>query len=139
MPIIVPGFCIDCTCHEDQATHLKFDCSLHKIGDFICHDDCNSYYFLFDMSDCCGEVINDIFCEDCICHWDGSRHPNYSPPGCYGFEIRDGNCDDECNTYDYYYDGSDCCLDYIQSDYCDECICHLDQSQHECKACFFLC
>ena len=38
--------------------------------------------------------------------------------------IGDSHCDDECNNAENNYDGGDCCLDPIDDQYCEKCICH---------------
>ena len=45
--------------------------------------------------------------------------------------VEDGFCDDLSNVLLCDYDGGDCCLDLIQSDYCDDCICHLTGEKHD--------
>ena len=37
--------------------------------------------------------------------------------------IGDETCDDECNTKDYDYDGGDCCMDPVDTEYCTICEC----------------
>ena len=135
LPVIVGGFCIDCLCHQTLTKNEKYACSLRQIGDYRCQDECNQYYFLFDFYDCCLEAIDSFLCSDCICHLDGTRHSLFSQGGCFGFEVRDGKCDDNCNLDTLYYDGGDCCLDYISDDHCQDCICHEDGTKHPNRAC----
>ena len=40
--------------------------------------------------------------------------------------IGDGWCDDETNNEGCDFDGGDCCLDEIYTDYCLECLCYED-------------
>ena len=42
----------------------------------------------------------------------------------YQIWIGDGWCDDVTNTAECGYDGGDCCGDEVDTDYCNECICH---------------
>ena len=37
--------------------------------------------------------------------------------------IGDGYCDDVTNTMECSYDGGDCCLDPVNTQYCSECQC----------------
>ena len=48
-------------------------------------------------------------------------------PGDLPTLVGDGYCDDVTNTADCNYDGGDCCLDAIQTNFCFNCIC-LDPS-----------
>jgi hypothetical protein len=35
-----------------------------------------------------------------------------------------GYCDDRANIEECYFDGGECCLDYVVVDYCEECMCY---------------
>ena len=37
--------------------------------------------------------------------------------------IADGYCDDKNNVEECQWDGGDCCLDTVLTDYCDDCAC----------------
>ena len=37
--------------------------------------------------------------------------------------VADGYCDDVTNNAECNYDGGDCCLDPVNTQYCSECIC----------------
>ena len=37
--------------------------------------------------------------------------------------IADGYCDDQNNVEECQWDGGDCCLDTVLTDYCDDCAC----------------
>ena len=50
-------------------------------------------------------------------------------PAEFVFWVGDGYCDDETNIVDCGYDGGDCCLDSIMTDYCTECQCHETDDQ----------
>ena len=39
--------------------------------------------------------------------------------------IADGNCQDEVNVPECGFDGGDCCLTNVVTDYCQDCHCHL--------------
>ena len=45
------------------------------------------------------------------------------------FWVGDGYCDDETNIIDCGYDGGDCCLDSIMTDYCTQCQCYETDDQ----------
>ena len=45
----------------------------------------------------------------------GSSNPSW---------IGDGYCDDETNNAGCNFDGGDCCGENINTQYCNECICH---------------
>ena len=76
------------------------------------------------LGDCCKPFIKSHYCSDCICHEDGTRHPDHEPvtmidpltipttswpdlPTCRGsgFYVGNGYCDDFYNTKACYYDG----------------------------------
>ena len=40
--------------------------------------------------------------------------------------VGNGYCDDLTNTKECNYDGGDCCGSCVITDYCSECVCHLD-------------
>lgn len=42
-----------------------------------------------------------------------------------------GYCDDSSNTKDCNFDNGDCCLPTIKTDFCYDCICHLDKLRHQ--------
>ena len=46
--------------------------------------------------------------------------------------IHDGICDDNNNREECDWDGFDCCLEdiYIIDEYCNECLCHLDDENN---------
>ena len=46
--------------------------------------------------------------------------------------IHDGICDDKNNREECDWDGFDCCLEdiYIIDEYCNECLCHLDDENN---------
>ena len=92
----------------------------------------------FDLGDCCLDNINDVFCYDCICFEDCSRHPSqfldkefyatecYNPDilpypeikrgvTCFPGSIGDGICHGDCNNHLFYFDGGDCCLPTVIS------------------------
>lgn len=83
-PLIHQEFCTDCICHIDGKRHgniessKTFECIEELKDDNICQDEVNFYACGFDLKDCCREKI---WCQDgndCVCHFDGSRHPSIS-------------------------------------------------------------
>ena len=42
--------------------------------------------------------------------------------------LGDGFCDDITNTIECDYDGGDCCMSDINTQYCEECLCHSSTS-----------
>ena len=116
------------------------------LNDGVCDDFCNHPQHNFDEGDCCLDQINDIRCEECFCFNDCTRHPSkfsendtytdcYEPPEniddftCFDHFKGDGYCDAMCNNHWYNFDEGDCCLDYVNTDYClgyDDCVCYED-------------
>lgn len=107
LPVILGTDCQDCFCHEDQTVHpqsipyfqklLKQIQSFSlpdlcngfyemKIGDGVCHPECNYQFTEFDGFDCCLDFIDDSLCSCgylgdqstcpwCQCKLDGLIHP----------------------------------------------------------------
>jgi hypothetical protein len=48
---------------------------------------------------------------------------HYLGPSCDISYMGDGYCDDITNIEGCGFDGGDCCLDDIDTSYCDECLC----------------
>lgn len=91
--------------------------------------------------DCCLESINDAECQECICHLDGTRHPNSKSKKWNGLldtfkcflvsadctlnMMGDDICHKPCNVPEYNHDSGSCCLLFINSMGCNnDCICH---------------
>ena len=53
------------------------------------------------------------------------------PTSCDTLWINDNTCDDDCNFPEFNYDGGDCCLDLVVSNFCWDCFCYYDCSVHE--------
>lgn len=50
--------------------------------DEFCDDVTNTVECDYDGGACCWAMINDDYCNECICHSDGTRHPSAnSAPG----------------------------------------------------------
>ena len=45
--------------------------------------------------------------------------------------IGNGFCDDDLNNEGCNYDGGDCCGVCINTEYCTNCQCHLDEDYHD--------
>ena len=134
--IINDQFCSNCTCHIDQRKH-EAHCLWGKIGDNICHDECNRHEFHQDQGDCCLDYIDDTKCSTCICRWDYKRHLSKVHHNCSKEMIGDGICNDNCNSFVFDFDQFDCCLNKIRNDFCIDCICHEDGSVHKMNLCSY--
>ena len=121
---------------------------------FCCKSKENFLNFQVLVGDCCLEYIKDQYCDECICHEDGTRHPVWP----CNYNTGDGVCHDSQNVEVCEFDGGkllsefvfaiwyhgryslhlgDCCLTYIWSinvwwgtSTCEECICHEDGLRH---------
>ena len=134
--IINDQFCLDCICHLDELKHEVY-CLPSKVGDNICHDECNTDDFGKDYGDCCLDYIDDTKCSSCICSWDYQRHLSKVQQNCSESSIGDGICNDICNNFSFDYDLFDCCLNKIRDDFCIDCICHEDDMVHKMNLCSF--
>merc|ERR1719228_1493538 len=77
----------------------------------------------FDGGDCCGDDVNEQYCEFCDCL---EMEPTTEPPMgecAIPHWFGDNYCDDENNTPECGFDGGDCCGDDINTTYCSECEC----------------
>ena len=43
----------------------------------------------------------------------------------------DTMCDDVCNVPEFQFDGGDCCLDLVVTNFCSHCFCYDDCSFHD--------
>ena len=107
------------------------------INDGYCDDVTNTEECLYDGGDCCLEEISNQFCTTCFCHQDGSYHDSvqttiYSTTStttnlvCSSHletYIGDGFCDDNTNSFICQFDGGDCCLDELKTEFCIMCNC----------------
>lgn len=101
------------------------------IGDGICDDGCNNENYNFDNGDCCLSSIIDFKCQQCTCFGAVIDNSIEGSILCLGPMIGDGKCHDVCNIEAHDYDGLDCCLEAINSRMCSQCVCHLDNYQHQ--------
>lgn len=98
------------------------------IGDGICDDSCNIEFFNHDNEDCCLAKMVDIKCDECICfHTTQSQFLST----CIEPMMGDFKCQDACNTQEFNFDDFDCCFENINSEFCSDCICHLDYKRHK--------
>ena len=67
-----------------------------------------------------------LTCNDCFCHLDNKIHPRICQPEMIG----NGQCQDNCNTDYFQFDGEDCCQDFIDDLHCIKCICQFDNTRH---------
>jgi len=141
-PVINKYSCNECICHAENKTYpvtnkiKKFTigptfpyCQYihqHKIDDGYCNDEVNMMAECdYDGGDCCLAEIDDLKCDECICHQDGSRHPTRL---CWfaSIFVNDTYCDDFLNTPQCLYDGGDCCLQPQKDHFCTICSCIID-------------
>ena len=50
------------------------------VGDGKCDDAVNVELCEYDGGDCCLNIIDALYCDDCICHFDSQKHPTLKPP-----------------------------------------------------------
>lgn len=97
------------------------------VNDGFCDDLTNNENCQFDGGDCCLDIIQAEYCDECICNETGLKHEeassNFDAISCYTDYIGDLYCDDQNNVEECQFDGGDCCLEVINDDYCIECIC----------------
>ena len=89
----------------------------------FCNDETNIAVCNFDGGDCCLSTVNKEHCSDCSCH-----HQQTCLAGVHPLLGGDGHCHDELNNLDCNYDGGDCCLSPVNTEYCSDCSCHLQQT-----------
>lgn len=112
--------CDICFCHLSEQFHsiVYGTCTIYEIGNGQCSDACNIEPYQYDGGDCCIALIFPN-CIECICHQDNSAHPQALCSGSEKVKIGDGICNPECNHLATEFDGFDCCLDYIDDQFCD--------------------
>ena len=113
------------------------------VGDNYCDDGNNNAGCNFDGGDCCGDNVNNDYCNVCECLEGSTAVPTTAAPttaapttaapttsegpGTGGCElpnyVGDKYCDDENNNAGCDYDGGDCCGDEINTSYCFVCEC----------------
>ena len=128
----------DCMVYDDAPKVCNV--SNEHIGDGKCDPDANIPACKFDKGDCCIHIIHGPECPEpqygfasnqsrpCTCNTDGLDHllaSQIADPSCSLDTIGDGNCDDENNKKECFFDWNDCCLEWhIDDSRCTDCICH---------------
>ena len=82
----------------------------------------------YDGGDCCGLCVSTFNCTNCTCHLD---EDSYNPSGAGYSHAGNGYCEDEFNKAECDFDGGDCCVPNVNTEYCSECLCLND----ECLTC----
>ena len=119
------------------------------IGDGYCDDVTNTEVCNYDGGDCCLENVVVDYCIECLCLDSGSVNttdatlftiiptwPSTTTSGetttseasCEEGWIGDGMCDDINNNGPCLFDGGDCCLEVVVTDFCIDCLCLDDSS-----------
>ena len=127
---------IDCN-YVEINPELGFD----MIGDGFCDDFLNNDACWFDLGDCC--ILDEdslAYCNECECYMATATIPSdWITPlvssqkpeiiSCAALNyidekyLGDGYCDDILNHGNCTFDGGDCCLDNLSTDYCTTCTC----------------
>ena len=103
------------------------------VGDGYCDDITNNIACNYDAGDCCLSDIKKEYCIDCLCLEGGNSTTSDTSttttittsthPCKQILWVGDGYCDDVTNNVECNYDGGDCCLSDIKTNYCDDCLC----------------
>ena len=110
--------------NDYQTIQGCYDPSWHADG--YCDDVNNNEACFFDGGDCCGGIIDENYCTECLCLEDGgggSGGTTAPSEICNEGWIANGYCDDINNNLACTYDGGDCCGCNVQTQYCTECLC----------------
>ena len=110
-------WCIDCLCLEPglstiQSTTLSTTVTANPPTAFTTNNYPGEFYLYclsFNLRKCKTSVLSNNLTLDC--------------PTQYQFWIGDGYCDDESNVIGCGFDGGDCCLQTVATDFCTECKC----------------
>ena len=107
---------------------LFLDCPFpHWVNDGFCDQLTSVAECDFDGEDC-NEQINETMSTNQI--EEQSTETIDQDSQCYEpFWVGDGYCDDQTNNENCDYDGGDCCLSFVQEDYCSFCECHELESE----------
>ena len=112
---------IDLLKTTDNTTGMNlsstFDCFTFK-GDGFCDDEANNEFCDFDEGDCCDAQSDRSQCSECWCKIEYFQTKSYLD--CDKVNIihdklswathGDGNCDEDFNNYEQFFDAGDCCL-----------------------------
>jgi hypothetical protein len=90
------------------------------VGNGFCNDETNIAECEYDGGDCCVVNANTNFCSDCDCHLIEICAAGYHHP-----LVGNGFCNDETNIAECEYDGGDCCVENVNTNFCSDCGCHL--------------
>ena len=68
----------------------------------MCDDQTNNDACEYDGGDCCGDSVNEVYCNECICHESGDTANTEAPnidncPSEYAMWVGDTFCDDSTN------------------------------------------
>ena len=96
------------------------------IGDGYCDDRFNLPIkgCPYDGGDCCGEHVNKLFCELCLCP-DEVEVEDTCP---FKIDLNNGRCNDFANIKECGYDGGDCCDPDASYDFCIQCECIMNDA-----------
>ena len=103
----------------ENATEATFELNCQDLkGDGFCDDELNNILCNYDGGDCCDQYLDRSMCTDCFCHIEYFQTKEYL--NCLEVNIvngeyssarhGDGNCDEEFNNYEEFFDAGDCCL-----------------------------
>ena len=67
--------------------------------------------------------MNTDYCFECTCHHEDNCVVGYTPS-----VVGDGFCNDETNNENCNYDGGDCCGYNINTDFCSDCKCYVNEA-----------
>ncbi len=132
------SFCSNCTCLEDTQWNVTYQgfCNETTVQDLNCDEVNNVEECGYDGGDCCRPVVNCPHGNCSTCHLTNRPHLTYEDLGCpeltngtamYG----QGQCNDELNRRECFFDNGDCCLANVDDSACEDCICHLSYSKTE--------
>ena len=93
------------------------------VGDGVCNDETNIAGCNFDGGDCCGYNITSEHCTDCTCF-----KLETCLAGVIHAFVGDGVCNDETNIAECDYDGGDCCGYTVNTDFCFDCKCYINET-----------
>ena len=115
------------------------------IMDGVCDDMTNTPQCLYDGGDCCLDSWSStLLCSECKCYAESGTSTTtiagkmilvtdcrtdikvWIQTGCTGQTgyNGDGFCDDVTNKPECNYDGGDCCLEHVDTMFCNECKCY---------------
>ena len=98
------------------------ECNNPMIGDGYCDDRFNLPIqgCKNDGGDCCGDDVNKLFCQHCVCLEEIAIDEDRCP---FKIDLNNSRCNDFANIKECGYDGGDCCNPDSNFDFCTECQC----------------